>query len=170
MSALMIVSLTSQSLFAQTKLGYINSQKILASYKEAQDVQTQLDARNQEWQKELQDLLALGREKQDQLEKQALMLSSSKKTELQQEIGRLSGQVQQFQTAKWGQEGEAFKLQDTLLRPILDKINNVIQDIGKRENFDFIFDSVAGNIIFASDSQPDLTEKVLEELNKGISQ
>ena len=34
---------------------------------------------------------------------------------------------------------------------------------------DGAFDVVAGNILYASDDQPNLTEKLLEELNKGLS-
>ena len=34
--------------------------------------------------------------------------------------------------------------------------------------YDYIFDGVAGNIVYASPDQPDLTDRVLEELNKGV--
>lgn len=158
------------SSIAQLKLGYVDSQKILASFKDAQDVQKQLDAKNQEWQQELKDMYDLVQDKQKQLEQQGLMLSESRKTGLQQEIQETYDKSQRFQNQKWGQNGDAFKLQNELLKPVFDKINKVIQDIGKAENFDYIFDSIAGNIVFASEKQQDLTDKVLEELNKGLAQ
>jgi len=155
---------------AQQKFGYVDSQKILASYKGAQDVQKQLDAKNQEWQQELQDMQTVMQERNKQLEQQGLMLSASRKTELQREIQTMYDSYQKFQNQKWGQNGDAFKLQNELLKPVFDVINKVIKDIGKAENFDFIFDSVAGNILYASDKQPDLTDKVIEELNKSITE
>ncbi len=155
---------------AQQKFGYVDSQKILASYKGAQDVQKQLDAKNREWQQELQDMQTAMQEKNTQLEQQGLMLSASRKTELQREIQTMYDSYQRFQNQKWGQNGEAFKLQNELLQPVFDVINKVIKDIGKAENFDFIFDSVSGNILYASDKQPDLTDKVIEELNKSITE
>lgn len=160
----------SQSALAQSKFGYVNTQRILSNYQEALDVQKQLDAKNQEWQKELQDMQADIRQKQERLDKQGLMLSERKKTELQQEIEDSFTQFQRFQQEKWGQDGEAFKLQDELLAPIREKILTVVQRIGKEEGYDFIFDEVIGNILYASDKHPDLTDRVLEELNKGIAQ
>ncbi len=155
--------------FAQLKIGYINSDRILREYKEAQDVQKQLDAKNQEWQRQAQQMQQEIQRKQDELESQSLLLSEEKKAEKQAEIQDLFNKLQQFQLEKWGQNGEAFRLQQQLLKPILDKINQVLQRIGKEEGFDYIFDSVAGNIVYASPKQPDLTERVLEELNKGVA-
>lgn len=155
---------------AQNKFAYVNTQRILSNYQEALDVQKQLDTKNQEWQKELQDMQADIRQKQERLDKQGLMLSERKKTELQQEIEDSFTQYQKFQQDKWGQNGEAFKLQDELLAPIREKVLAVVQRIGKDEEYDFIFDEVIGNILYASDKHPDLTDKVLEELNKGLSQ
>lgn len=162
--------LVSQVVFAQIKIGYIDSQKILVSFKDAQDVQKQLDAKNQEWQKQGQDMQQQAINLRDQLESQSLLLSQEKKAEKEREIQDLIMKLQQFQQEKWGQGGEAFKLQNDLLKPVMDKINAVLEKIGKDEKFDYIFDAVAGNIVYANSDQPDLTDRVLEELNKGVAQ
>ncbi len=60
---------------AAQKLGYINSQQILAQYKEAQDAQEQLDKINQEWQAEGAELQKQFQELGQQLESQSLLLS-----------------------------------------------------------------------------------------------
>jgi len=167
--AVLILGVFSLRAGAQLKIGYINSDRILREYKEAQDVQKQLDAKNQEWQRQAQQMQQEIQEKQRQLESQSLLLSEEKKAEKQREIQELINKFQQFQLEKWGQNGEAFRLQQELMRPIFDRINEVLQKIGKEEGFDYIFDSVAGNIVYAAPDQPDLTDRVLEELNKGVS-
>jgi len=159
----------SQSTFAQIKIGYIESQKILLGFKDALDVQKQLDAKNQEWQKQLADMQQQAKEMNDQLESQSLLLSQEKKAEKAREIQTLAQQFQQFQNEKWGQNGEAFKLQQELLQPVFDKIQAVLDKIGKEEKYDYIFDGANGNIVYASPNQTDLTERVLEELNKGVT-
>jgi len=169
LSALVGVALFASASYAQLKIGYINSDKILREYKEAQDVQKQLDAKNQEWQRQAQQMQQEIQKKQQELDSQSLLLSEEKKAEKQAEIQDLFNKLQQFQMEKWGQNGEAFRLQQQLLKPVLDKINQVLQKIGKEEKFDYIFDSVAGNIVYASPKQPDLTDRVLEELNKGLA-
>jgi Skp family chaperone for outer membrane proteins len=54
------------------------------------------------------------------------------------------------------------------MQPIVDKINTVIKKIGTDDKFDYIFDTVNNNILHVSATQPDLTDRVLEELNKGV--
>lgn len=166
---ILLVFTFSQTAFAQLKIGYIDSQKILLSFKDAQDVQKQLDAKNQEWQKQMQDMQKQLKDMNDQLESQSLLLSQEKKDEKAREMQDLYNKMQQFQQEKWGQGGEAFKLQNDLLKPVMDKINVVLEKIGKEDKFDYIFDGVAGNIVYASPNQPDLTDRVLEELNKGVA-
>jgi Skp family chaperone for outer membrane proteins len=154
---------------AQMKLGYIDSQKILESYKESQDAQKQLASLNEQWQQEAKNMQQDLQEKQDQLESQALLLSEEKKTEKAQEIQNLYLRFQQFQQEKWGQQGELYAKQKEFMQPVLDKINAAIKRIGAEEKFDYIFDVINGNILYADDGQPDLTQRVIDELNKGLA-
>ncbi len=157
------------SVFAQLKIGYIDSQKILANYKESVDAQKKLDAQNQKWQQQIQQMQQNLKNLQDQLDAQKLLLSEAKKQEKQQEIQNLYLKIQQFQMQKWGQQGELFQLQQKLMAPIIDQINKTITKIGQEEKFDYIFDTVQGNIVYASKKQPDLTDKVLKILNKSAA-
>lgn len=154
---------------AQLKLGYIDSQKILESYKEAQDAQKQLASLNEQWQQEAKNMQQDLQDKQDQLESQSLLLSEEKKNEKAQEIQNLYVRFQQFQQDKWGQTGELYVKQKEFMQPVLDKINAGIRRIGAEEKYDYIFDVVAGNILYVSEGQPDLTQRVLDELNKGLA-
>ena len=157
----------SGSAFAQ-KLAYINSQKILATYKEAQDAQEQLDKINKAWEEEGREMQKQFQDLGEQLESQSLLLSEERQKEKQQELQSLYMKIQQYQQEKWGQSGEFYKKQDELMQPIIDKINTAIKKIGEEERFDFIFDTVAGNILYASPGQTDLTDLVLQELEKGL--
>lgn len=152
--------------FAQIKIGYVDSQKILESYKEAQDAQKQLAEINKAWEDEARNMQRELQTKQDELESQQLLLSDEKRKEKETDLQNLYLRFQQFQQEKWGQQGEAYKKQADLMKPVVDKVNAVIRKVGNDEKFDYIFDVVAGNIVHVSDSQPNLTEKVIAELNK----
>ncbi len=154
---------------AQLKFGYIDSQKILDSYKESQDAQKQLASLNEQWQQEAKNMQQDLQEKQDQLESQALLLSDEKKNEKAQEIQNLYLRFQQFQQEKWGQQGELYVKQQDFMKPVFDKINTTIRRIGAEDKFDYIFDVVQGNILYVSEGQPDLTQRVIDELNKGLA-
>jgi outer membrane protein len=159
------------SAFAQSaKIGYINSQKILSEYKEAKDVQKQIDELNRQWEKEGLEMQKELEQLREQFDSQSLLLSESKKAEKAQEIQNLYLKMQQFQQQKWAPgTGEIYKKQEELMAPVLEKINGVIKQLGDDEKYDYIFDTVAGNILYASDKQVDLTDKVLEELQKSTS-
>ena len=105
---------------------------------------------------------------QEQYESQSLLLSDAKKREKEQEIQNLIMKLRQFQQQKYDpQTGEIYKKQAELLQPVYDKINAVIKKIGEDEKYDLVLDTASGNILYVGDAIKDLTDRVLEELNKG---
>jgi len=166
---LALVLLISASGFGQKlKIGYVHSQKVLSDLKEFQDAQNKLDEINRQWETEGLEMQQRLQQMREQYDAQSLLLSEAKKKEKQQEIEALYLQLQKFQRDKWDpQAGENLKKQAELIQPILDKINDVIKKIGDDEKFDYIFDTANGGILHAGADQPDLTDRVLQELNKG---
>lgn len=167
LSVFVVLFLFSGTGIAQ-KIGYVNSQQILANYKEAQDAQEQLDKLNQQWEAEAQEMQQQFQEKGKQLESQSLLLSEERQKEKQAELQELYQQIQQYQNQKWGESGEFYRKQQEIMKPIIDKVNEAIRKIGEEENFDYIFDTVAGNILYAGPNQQDLTQIVLDELEEGL--
>jgi len=154
--------------FAQLKIGYINSDMVLKNYQAAIDASKKLEEESNKWGQELQRMQQQFKDSQDKLQQQSLLLSEAKKKEKAQEVQDLYLKIQQFQNEKWGQQGEYFKRQQELMGPIIQTINETIHKIGQDEGYDYIFDTVAGNILFAKDKY-DLTDKVLKELEKSSS-
>ncbi len=154
---------------AQIKIGYVDSQKIMESYKEAQDAQKQLAEVIKGWEDEARNMQRELQTKQEELESQALLLSDEKRKEKEADLQNLYLRFQQFQQEKFGQQGEAYKRQNDLMKPIIEKVQGVIRKLGAAEKYDYIFDTVAGNIVYAGTGQPDLTAKVVEELNKTVA-
>ncbi len=150
------------------KIAYVHSQKILSTFKDALDVQKKIDEIDRQFQAEGREMQERLRQLQEQYESQSLLLSEAKKREKEQEIQNLMLKLQQFQQEKYNPEsGEIYKKQAELMQPVLDKINGVIKKIGDEENYDLILDTAAGNILHASDKIADLTDSVLDELEKG---
>ncbi|MDZ7340646.1 MAG: OmpH family outer membrane protein [candidate division KSB1 bacterium] len=166
--ALMVLIFVLPAFSQNLKIGYVHSQKILATYKDALDVQKKLDEIGRQWENEGMEMQQKIQQLREQYEAQSLLLSDAKKKEKEQEIQTLILQLQKFQQDKFNpQTGEYYKKQAELLQPVYDKINAVIKKIGDDEKFSYIFDSAAGGIVHASADQPDLTDRVLAELNKG---
>jgi Outer membrane protein (OmpH-like). len=72
------------------------------------------------------------------------------------------------------QEGEKFlfesnkKLQDMseqLMKHLIDKIIEIAKDVAKKEKYDMVIEARRGGIIYGDDKY-DLTQKVIQELDK----
>ncbi|MFQ5650381.1 MAG: OmpH family outer membrane protein [bacterium] len=164
-----LFSLAVNPVFGQLKIGYVNSNKILESFKDAIDVRKQLQELNAQWEQEARDMQKEIQTLQEQVESQSLLLSEERKAAKQQEIQNLYIKYQQFLQEKWNpQGGEAVKKEVELIQPVYDKINKAIQKIGEAGGYTYIFDTVAANILYAAKDQPDLTGQLLDELNKGL--
>ena len=159
---------SSGSASAQLKIGYIDSNRILAAYQDAKDVRARLQEIDQQWKNDAKDMEKEIKDLQEQLEAQSLLLSEGRKQEKAQEIQNKYLRYQQYLNEKFGPQGEAVKKEVELLDPVIKKINSAIKKIGEAEGYSYIFDTVAANILYASEDQPDLTDKLLEELTVGL--
>ena len=86
-------------------------------------------------------------------------------TEKENELRQMELSIQKFQMEKFGPEGEIYKLQAQMMKPISDKIQVAIDIVGKEQGYDIILDALSGAIVYAL-PQHNLTEAVIEELNK----
>lgn len=150
---------------AQTdlKIGYIDSEEIIKAapgYTEANDAfnrtatawRDSLDTKRTE----LQTLF-------DDYKAQEVILSPEKKTEKQQEMLSLEQEIQLYFQAKFGQEGEAAVKQAELMKPIIDRVNDVIEQTRREESYALIFDLNDGALV-AGDPALNITQQVIDRL------
>ncbi|NLE02654.1 MAG: OmpH family outer membrane protein [Fibrobacter sp.] len=151
--------------WAQMKLGYINSELIFSEYEGTKDAQEKFNKEVAKWeqeasrkQKEIKDL-------KDQIDKQSLLLSAERKKAIEDSLNQKMIAYQEFLQKKFGQKGEALTKNEELTKPILDKIQKIIDKIAADENYDYIFDARSGVLVYAKTAY-DLNKRVLELLNK----
>jgi len=164
-SFFLLFFLSYHSYAEELKMGYINSIKIRAEYKEFADAQTKFDKEIAEFQNQdvafRQEIDSL----QKVLESQSLLLSEAKKKEKEQQLETKKQAYRKFFDEIFGPDGKVEKKNAELTKPILDKINAALEKIANQDGYAFIFDAVNGNIAYAKKTF-DITDKVLAELNK----
>jgi len=147
---------------AQMKIGYVDTQLIMSEYQPALDAQKQLETAQQaaadESQKMQEDLMA----RNQKLQQQSLLLSDEKKKSQEAELQQLYQQWQQFGAQK---EKELAKLQNDLMKPIIESINEAIQAVGKEEGYDYVLEAV--NLLYAAEKH-ELTKIVQKKLGKTV--
>jgi outer membrane protein len=153
--------------FAQ-KIGYVESQRVLQNFQEWVDSQNKLQEIRDGYQAEYDNKVKQLEQMMADIQSQSLLLSEEKKQQKMKEVQDRQLDIERFKYEKLGPEGEYYKKNLELTKPIIDKINKVIQDIGERDEYDFIIDASSGALLHALPKY-DITERVLEELNKGVS-
>ncbi len=148
------------------KFGYVQSQKILAQYQEYVDAQNKLNEIRNGYDSEYQKMLKDYQDMLQEIDSQSLLLSPEKKQEKMQAAQEKAASIEKFKYDKLGPQGEFYQKSMELTKPIIDKINALIAKVGKDEGYDYIFDASSGALVYAA-PEADLTDRVLEELNKG---
>lgn len=161
---LILLLVLSMAAFGQ-KYGYINSEYILSQFEEFREAQSKLEVEGRKLEKQYYDMAATLDSLQQEYERQKFLMTESNRASKENEMKQLAETIQRFQVEKLGPQGEFYQKQQALADPVLQKINTAIKQVGEDGGYDFIFDTVAGNILYAQDKF-DLTEKVLKELHK----
>ena len=98
-------------------------------------------------------------------ERQQLLFTEKRKQEEQRSLGRKQEELQRFMKEVTDPErGKLALKQQELSAPIHAHVNEVVQKVAKEKGYDFVLNTIA--LVYANEEH-DLTEAVLEELQKG---
>lgn len=164
--AFLVITLLFLSLdvFAQAKIGYVDSKVIIDGMQDAKDAQTNLDNLVTAWKSEIQRMNdSLNLVKED-FEKKKLILTESIKKQKEDEIKDLEKKIGDYKLAKFGENGEYFLKQNELMKPVQDKVFKAIQDVAKEGDYDFVFDRSTQLLMLYMNEKYDLTQKVIKKL------
>ncbi len=146
------------------KIGYINSDAIMDQLPEAQEAQRQLDEIVSEWQDELSQMQRTWQRKFEEYDKMKLIMSDQRRADAERELMDLDRQIAEYRDQKFGQDGELFRLQEELIRPIQDRIFLAIQEIAEEEAYDYVLDQSGDILLMYANEEYDLTQKVLQRV------
>ncbi len=172
-SILLLTFLFATALFAQTntaqfKVGYVDSEVILAQYPEAIKAKSDLEGLVAGWRKEADSMTADLQKQYADFQKQANTMKQEEQQKVQKIILEKDQQIQQYNQQKFSQpNGEYFQQQDKLMAPVKKKIFQAIEEIAKEEGMQYILDKAGEVIVLYADAQYDVTFKVLDRLKRG---
>ncbi len=151
-------------LLSQVKIGYVDSETIMRQLPEAQEAQRKVDVLIQQWQAELQKMRDEWKFKYDEYERRKLILTDEARAQMEKELSELDRKIADFQMQKFGPDGELYRKQEELVKPIQNKIFNAIKEVAVEEGFDFVFDKSGEILLLYANEKYDLTQKVLNKL------
>ncbi|HFD05043.1 MAG TPA: OmpH family outer membrane protein [Firmicutes bacterium] len=150
--------------FAEEKIGYVDTDRVINSYKGLSALKSQINMQINQWKRELgAKKLEIKRLKED-LNNKELVISNEMKLEKEKEIKRKEREYAQFIDSIWGEGGLLEKKKKEYSMVITVKIDTIIKRIAQEEGYTIIFDKSKSGIIYSKDVI-DITNDVIDALN-----
>ncbi len=133
------------------KFGYINSTELLVKHPDVKGADSKLQA----YQKQL---LNVGQKMAEEFQKhyQAYVQDANEgklsKIQMQEKEGALTQEQNKIREYEVEMQQKLAKKREELYKPILDKIQEAINAVGKENGYTFIFDAGTGGILHAQES------------------
>lgn len=147
------------------KMAYVDTEYILNNIPSFKEAQEQINKLSMQWQKEIEE----DYEEIDKLYKQfqidKLLLSEEMKIKKEQEIMQKEKGVKQLQKKRFGPEGDRFKKEQELIKPIQDEVFSAIKDVASSDGLGMIFDASSSSLVMVfSDPKYDISDDVLKKM------
>jgi outer membrane protein len=145
---------------APTKIGYIDTRRVLQEAPGAQEARTALEKDMEGYQSQLKVMQDSLQAMMTDYQQKSLVMSADAKQKREQEIiAKRTGWEQRAEQL----QQQAAQRQQQVMEPIMQRVEQVISQVRQAEGFAIVFD-VASEAIVSADPALDLTTKVIEQL------
>ena len=147
----------SQAAVAETKIGFVNSDRVMREAAPAvraqQRLEKEFEKRDDELQRMAKDLKAM----QENLEREGATMAESDRRNKERAVNDIN---RDFQRKQREFREDLNQRRNEELASVLDKANRSVKDIAEKENYDIIFQEA----VFAN-PRIDITDKVIKALS-----
>ncbi|MCD8079919.1 MAG: OmpH family outer membrane protein [Bacteroides sp.] len=164
-SVLSIVLLFAVSIAANAqKFTLIDMEYILENIPAYSRINEQLNQASEQWQREVEAVAQEAQRLYQEYQSQASSLTDAQRTDREEAIISKEREASELRRQYFGPEGELYKRQENLMRPIQDQIYQAVKEISEANGYTVIVDRAsATSIIYASPSI-DISDEVLNRL------
>lgn len=145
-----------------TRIGFVNSQRILAEAPGAAEAQRTFEQEMTRFGEEVDAMERDLERLRGELERQSATLSATARQQRQQDLQQ---RFATFQQRVGELETTAQRRRAELVEPVMRRISDAIEEVRREGSFALIFDTATGAVI-AADPGLDLTDRVLARLRR----
>ncbi len=162
-AAVLLVALAAPAA-AQQRLAYLDSDYVLERISEYRTAQASLDRVAQQWQTELDGMQREVDELARDFEARELLYTEEERQRKREEIGSKEQELEARRLQRFGPDGELFREQQRLMRPIQERILTAVEEVAQAEDYDYVFDKSGDYLFLYLRPQLDISDLVLDEL------
>ncbi|MDH6354151.1 outer membrane protein [Dysgonomonas sp. PH5-45] len=145
--------------YAQEKLAYISTEEVFMAMPELKDVETKINAKQEEIKKIIGGIDAEFQKKQTEFRNDTTTLTPSIIADRQKQLEQIE---ERYQTYSQSSQKELQELYQTLQAPLLDKLRKAIQEVGLEQGYTYIIEK--GTVPYVSTSAVDAGKLVKAKL------
>ncbi len=142
--------------YSAEKIGYVDLRRAFYDYERTKTFEEELNALTEERQSARTKKIEVITKMRDEAE----LLKDKAKQQKQAEIDAKINELQEFDRET---RQQLLNKKNDMFRQVIDDIQKVVEDLGKKDNYDYILDS--RNIMYGKE-EFDLTDQVVTRLNK----
>lgn len=162
---LVVFTLLSFFVFPSQKIAYVDSARLLNGYKAMVEARKEFEKKQATWQANVDTLMT---DVQDAIKKYEKTAATGTDKERQMARELITGKQKQLYDYQNATRQNAAQEEQRLTQNVLTTVNAYLLRYGKKHNFKMILIAANGNIAYA-DPGMDITDKVVEDLNKEYS-
>jgi len=145
------------------KICHVDSEYILEKIPAYVDANAEIEELAVGWQAEIEQKYQQVDSLYKIYQKEEVLLTEEMKIKKQDEIIAKEAEAKKLQQKYFGTEGDMYEKRQELVKPIQDNVYNALVEVAKAGGYDYIFDVVTGEILYASDTK-DESDSVLKQL------
>lgn len=160
----LVALLSVPALYAQNKVGYVNTETILASVPEYKVAAEKLEALNNQYKANVQSAYAEIEKMYNSYQGSKMSMSQAMRQAKENEIIAKEKKAKELQQNYFGQGGIMEKKSEELLGPLKERIQKAIDKIAAEGHFMIIFDTAVAKGAVYTDKSADLSSRVIAAL------
>lgn len=146
------------------KFAYIDMEYILENIPEYQEANQQIVLKVQKWQakiaKQQNEIEVL----KTNLDNERPLLTADLIEDREEDIDIRQEELNKTQEMYFGTKGDLYRLRKQFVKPVQDQVYNSIQEIAKKQKYDFVLDKSSDLIMLYSNNRFDISERVVQSI------
>jgi len=146
------------------KFAYVDTEYILGNIPAYKEAQEQINKLSTQWQKEIELEYADIDKMYKQFQIDKLLLSDEMKVKREQEIMQKEKDVKQLQKKRFGPDGDRFKKEQELIKPIQDEVFNAVKEVSSNSDYGIVFDTSGALTVLYTNPKYDISDEILKKM------
>lgn len=146
------------------KFAYVDSEYILSNLPEYTQAKFQLDQVAKKWQQEIQGKNSDLDKEIKAYDAEKVLLTEDMRSKREKELDEKRQAILDLQKKRFGKEGDLFKKQQELIKPIQDKVYDAIKEYSDNKTLGIVFDKAGATTIMYAGAKFDISDQVIRAM------